>query len=113
MTTQSDVIVKKKTAVKVQLPPKFKVLFLNDDVTPMPFVITVLMTIFNKKADEAEKITLEVHHEGSAVVNVYTEDIAKTKQQETIALADNYGFPLQCIIEEDSPDQSNEGGLKF
>lgn len=113
MTTQSDVIVKKKTAVKVQLPSKYKVLFLNDDVTPMQFVVTVLITVFNKNPTEAEGLTMEIHHQGSAVIGVYTKEIAETKQQETLLLASDYGLPLQCIIEEDAPEGNNENGLNF
>lgn len=113
MATQTDVIVKKKTAVKVQHPSKYKVLFLNDDVTPMQFVVTILINVFNKNASEAERLTMEVHHEGSAVVGVYTKEIAETKQQETLLLAHDYGLPLQCIIEEDVPENKPSSGFKF
>ena len=82
-------------------PSKYKVIFLNDDKTPMDFVVEVLTQIFNKSPDEATQIMNKIHVEGSGVVGVYSYEIAESKAIETTGVARQQGFPLQVKVEED------------
>ncbi|PCI21476.1 MAG: ATP-dependent Clp protease adapter ClpS [Piscirickettsiaceae bacterium] len=85
---------------KLQKPPMYKVLLLNDDFTPMDFVVSILQTIFYKDKDEAVRITMNVHTSGIGLCGVYTKDIAETKVQQVIAYAQENQHPLQCTLEE-------------
>ena len=84
---------------KLQKPPIYKVLLLNDDFTPMDFVVSVLQTIFFKEKEEAVRITINVHTTGIGVCGVYTKDIAETKVQQVLANAQKNQHPLQCTME--------------
>lgn len=88
-----------KTKNVVEEPGFYKVIFLNDNVTPMEFVIDVLQNIFKHDHDTATSITMTIHNEGSSVVGVYSYEIAEQKGIETTVLARNSGFPLQVKIE--------------
>jgi len=88
-----------KTTEKVKEPEQFKVIFLNDDYTPMDFVVEVLMVIFHKSFEDAGKIMLDVHRKGKGVVGVYTWDIAVTKTEQVHAAAQANEFPLKCVVE--------------
>lgn len=88
-----------KADVRVKRPPMFKVVLLNDDYTPMEFVVDVLMYIFHKNNDEAIRLMLEVHNSGAAVCGVYTREIAETLADQTISHARRHDHPLQCIVE--------------
>lgn len=79
----------------------YKVIMHNDDVTTMEFVIMVLMDVFYKTEEEAERLMLEVHNNGSAIVGRYTWDIACTKQQRVQVLAAQEEFPLRVTIEQE------------
>lgn len=96
-----DEEIKIDEAIKKALkePPKFKVVFLNDDHTPVDWVIEVLKTIFKHTQDTAEKITLTIHNEGSGVAGVYSFEIAEQKSIEATTASRNQGFPLQIRIE--------------
>ena len=83
-------------------PPLYRVLLHNDDYTSMEFVIEVLMSIFKMHRLKAEQVMLQIHHQGKAIVGIYTYEIAQTKAQQTKALAKKNGFPLLATIEEDS-----------
>ena len=74
-------------------------ILLNDDYTTMDFVIDVLMEIFHKSIEDANKIMLDVHKKGRGVVGVYTWDIAVTKTEQVHAAAKANEFPLMCIVE--------------
>ena len=80
---------------------RYKVIMHNDDVTTMEFVIMVLMDVFYKTEEEAERLMLEVHNNGSAIVGRYTWDIACTKQQRVQFLAAQEEFPLRVTIEQE------------
>ena len=81
-------------------PPKmYKVLLLNDDYTPMDFVVTVLTEFFYKSLEQAEQIMLKVHHEGKAVCGEYPRDVAETKVVRVARYARAHGHPLQCVME--------------
>ncbi|OIR06609.1 ATP-dependent Clp protease adapter protein ClpS [mine drainage metagenome] len=77
----------------------FKVLLLNDDYTPMEFVVETIERFFNKSREQATQIMLKVHTEGKAVCGVYSLDIAETKMNQVITYARKMQHPLQCILE--------------
>ena len=93
--------VEEKTKNIIEEPGFYKVIFLNDDVTPMEFVIDVLQNIFKHDPESAKTITLTIHNEGSSVVGIYSYEIAEQKGVETTVLARNSGFPLQVKIEKE------------
>ena len=81
-------------------PPKlFQVVMLNDDFTPMEFVVLVLQEHFRHDIETATQIMLKIHHEGRGVCGVYTRDFAATKVELVLAAARQAGHPLQCILE--------------
>lgn len=101
MSSDTDVVLDEKIKVTNQEPKKYKVIFLNDDTTPMEFVVNVLMEIFKHTEETSAEITMEIHTEGAGVVGVYTHEIAEQKSIETTTLARNHGFQLQIRIEEE------------
>ena len=80
---------------------RYKVIMHNDDVTTMDFVVMVLTDVFFKTQEEAERLMLEIHNNGSAIVGRYTWDIACTKQQRVQTLAAQEEFPLRVTIEQE------------
>ena len=82
-------------------PSLYKVVFLNDDQTPMEFVIECLVGIFKHTDTTARDLTVKIHEEGSAIVGVYTFAIAEQKGIETTTLARTNGFPLQVKVEKE------------
>jgi len=90
-----------KPRVKTQRPSMYKVLLLNDDYTPMEFVIEVLMRIFHKPTEEATRIMLHVHQHGVGVCGVYTYEVAETKVAQVMDAARRAQHPLQCTMEKD------------
>lgn len=94
---QIDEVVKKKA----EEPLRYKVVLLNDDQTPVEWVIKVLTDIFKHTNDTAEKITLTIHNEGSGVAGIYTYEIAEQKTIEATTESRNHGFPLQIKLEEE------------
>ncbi len=88
-----------KTRVNTKKPSMYKVLMLNDDYTPMEFVIDVLEIFYNKAHEEATQIMLHVHQKGVGTCGVYTYEIAETKVNQTMDLAQQHQHPLQCTIE--------------
>ena len=82
-------------------PPKmYKVVLLNDDFTPMDFVIYVLQKFFTLDREQATRIMLKVHNEGRGVCGIFPRDIAATKVEQVIAFARQHQHPLACIMEE-------------
>jgi ATP-dependent Clp protease adaptor protein ClpS len=94
----SGTILKPELA-KTKLPPMFKVLLLNDDYTPMEFVVECIERFFNKSREQATKIMLQVHTEGVGVCGIYPHDIAETKMNQVLNFAKKLQHPLQCEIE--------------
>lgn len=88
-----------KTRTKTKKPSLYRVLMLNDDYTPMEFVVHVLERFFNKNADEATQIMLHVHQKGIGVCGVYPYDIAETKVVQVMDFARKHQHPLQCTME--------------
>lgn len=87
------------TKTRIKEPSKFKVVILNDDVTPVEFVIALLVTVFNHSASVASKLTNDIHNQGSAVVGLYAYEIAEQKSIDATNAARNNNFPLQIKIE--------------
>ncbi|MCC6915179.1 MAG: ATP-dependent Clp protease adapter ClpS [Rhodospirillaceae bacterium] len=97
--TTTNVVVKPRP--KVKKPSMYKVLMLNDDYTPMEFVVHVLERYFSKTADEATRIMLHVHQKGVGVCGVFTFEVAETKVNQTMELARKNQHPLQCTLEKE------------
>lgn len=95
---QGAVVAERKTA-KTEPPRMFQVVLLNDDYTPMEFVVMVLQEYFKRDLETATQIMLKVHKEGRGVCGVYTKDVAATKVELVLTAARRGGHPLQCIME--------------
>ena len=99
METSGNVIEKSK--VKVKKPNLYKVMMHNDDYTTMEFVLSVLISIFNKEVAESNKIMMDVHERGIGIAGIYPYDIAATKVKKAMNLAKEEGFPFKLTIEEE------------
>ncbi len=86
--------------VRLKPPPMWKVMLLNDDYTPMDFVVVVLQTVFAMSREQATQVMLKVHRDGMGVCGVYTREVASTKVEQVIELAKSHQHPLQCTMEE-------------
>jgi len=84
---------------KTKLPSIYKVIILNDDYTPMEFVVFTIQNVFKKSHDEATRIMLKIHTEGQGVCGMFPLEIAETKMKQVLNLAKEHQHPLQCIIE--------------
>ena len=84
---------------KLKRPPMYKVIMLNDDYTPMEFVVTVLMMFFQMDQEKAWQVMYAVHTTGSAVVGIFPRDIAETKSEQVNAYAQENQFPLRSTVE--------------
>ena len=96
-----DVKIDEKIQMKVEEPSKYKVIMLNDDTTPMEWVIDLMKMIFNYSQETAEQLTLTIHNEGSAVVGIYTYEIAEQKSVESTNASREHGFPLQLRLDKE------------
>jgi len=94
-----DVVLEVKKS-KIKPPPMFKVILLNDDFTPMEFVVVVLKTFFSKNQEQATQIMLKVHMDGVGVCGVYPNDVAVTKVKQVVTFAMKHQHPLKCAMEE-------------
>jgi ATP-dependent Clp protease adaptor protein ClpS len=99
MSTEAKI--DEKVVTKIEPPRMWKVVFLNDDKTPMEFVIDLLSGIFKHSETRAKDITLEIHNTGSGIAGVYAFEIAEHKSVEATTLARSNGFPLRIQIEEE------------
>ena len=90
-----------KTRPKTKKPSLYKVLLLNDDYTPMEFVVHILERIFGKNRDEAVQIMLHVHRHGVGICGVFTFEVAETKVAQVIEFARRHEHPLQCTMEKE------------
>jgi ATP-dependent Clp protease adaptor protein ClpS len=91
----------KPSEIKPKLPAMYKVLLINDDYTPMEFVVVTIQRFFNKSLEQATQIMLQVHTKGMGVCGVYPRDIAETKMNQVLNHARESQHPLQCLIEPD------------
>lgn len=96
-----EVKLDEKIKQKIEEPKRWKVIFLNDDHTPIDFVIGILTEVFKHSQETAKDITMQIHTEGSGVAGVYSFEIAEVKAVETTTLARSNGFPLQIKVEEE------------
>ena len=97
--TIADPVAVEKTKLDIEEPGFYKVIFINDDVTPMEFVIELLQKVFRHDLETSQQIMMTVHTEGSAIAGVYSYEIAEQKGVESTVLARNNGFPLQVKVE--------------
>ncbi|MBF0626407.1 MAG: ATP-dependent Clp protease adapter ClpS [Magnetococcales bacterium] len=94
---ETDLLSRDESALRE--PSLYKVMLLNDDFTPMDFVVDLLMDFFAKSAEEATRIMLNVHHQGVGLCGIYTLEIAETKVTQVNQHARNHGHPLKCTME--------------
>ena len=99
MQHKNDSVLEAKKA-KAKLPPMYQVLLLNDDYTPMEFVVLVLQKFFAMTRERATQVMLKVHREGMGLCGVYPRDVASTKVQQVAAYSRKHQHPLQCVMEE-------------
>ena len=95
-----DTILLEKQVEQIKAPSMYKVLLLNDDYTPMEFVVMVIQEYFNKDHETATRIMLQVHLVGKGICGIFTRDVAATKVHQVIELSREAGHPLQCTMEE-------------
>ena len=88
-----------KTREKLKEPVQYRVILLNDNYTTMDFVVEILVIVFHKNIEDANRIMLDVHQKGKGIVGVYPWDIAATKAQQVHAAAKASQFPLRCVVE--------------
>jgi len=96
-----DTVVERRTRpeTRTKKPPMYKVILLNDDYTPMEFVVEILKVVFHKQHAEATRIMLHVHQNGMGVAGVFPYEIAETKVRTVDELARQSEFPLKCVME--------------
>lgn len=82
-------------------PPLYKVILLNDDYTPMDFVVDILEYFFNMNHENATRIMLQIHHHGRGICGIYTRDIAETKVEQVNEFSRHHQHPLLCVMEEE------------
>jgi ATP-dependent Clp protease adaptor protein ClpS len=99
LTQQNDGLVVQETRPKLKKPPLYKVILLNDDYTPMEFVVRVLERYFHKSREEATRIMLQVHQKGLGICGVFTREVAETKVRQVMLYAAESQHPLQCSME--------------
>lgn len=101
MSTNTDVVIDEKIERKVKEPRNYNVIALNDNATPMEWVIRLLKEIFKHSDNDAEALTMKIHNEGSAVIGTYKYEIAEQKLVEATNASRHRGFPLLLRIEEE------------
>jgi len=99
--TDTEVVIDEKIKQESKEPGKYKVIMINDDTTPMDWVIGVLMTIFKHSETTAKDLTLTIHNEGSGVAGIYTYEIAEQKSIEAVNASRERGFPLNIKIDKE------------
>ena len=102
------VIAEPEVKRRIQRPPLYRVLLLNDDYTTMEFVIEVLKNVFRHSHEKATQITMHVHQKGAGICGIYTREVAESKVQQVLLLAEKNQHPLQCTMEPDSGDSNSE-----
>jgi ATP-dependent Clp protease adaptor protein ClpS len=94
---EANPVVKKKR--KLAEPEEFRVIMLNDDYTTMDFVVAILMEVFRKSAEDAQRVMMDIHRTGRGTAGIYPFDIAQTKAEQAHAMARQHEFPLRCLVE--------------
>jgi len=100
---QGDIVTERRTReqAKTKKPPLYKCILLNDDYTPMEFVVEILKEVFHKPHAEATRIMLHVHQNGMGVAGIYPYEIAETKVRTVEELARESQYPLKCVMEKE------------
>lgn len=93
--TQSDTV----TRTDITYPNRYNVVLLNDDFTPMDFVIQLLIEVFNKNLETSKEITIAIHEKGKGVAGTYNFELAEQKKTEAVAISRNNGHPLTIVVE--------------
>ncbi|VWX63122.1 ATP-dependent Clp protease adapter protein ClpS [Burkholderiales bacterium 8X] len=96
---EGESVVLERRTQKTKPPQMYQVVMLNDDYTPMEFVIVVIQEFFNKDRETATQIMLKIHLDGRGVCGVYSRDLAATKVNQVMEAANQAGHPLQCVSE--------------
>jgi ATP-dependent Clp protease adaptor protein ClpS len=99
--TETDIVIDEKIDEIILEPPMYKVVLLNDNETPMEWVIEVLVSIFKHSETTAKEITLTIHNEGSGLAGIYSYEIAEQRSLEAVSASRERGFPLQLKLEEE------------
>jgi ATP-dependent Clp protease adaptor protein ClpS len=99
--TETDIVIDEKIDEIILEPPMYKVVLLNDNETPMEWVIEVLVSIFKHSETTAKEITLTIHNEGSGLAGIYSYEIAEQRSLEAVSASRERGFPLQIKLEEE------------
>jgi ATP-dependent Clp protease adaptor protein ClpS len=100
MSVDLDIKLDEKITQEIKEPSKYKVVFINDEQTPMEWVVFLLTNIFRHSQLSAEELTMQIHTEGSGIVGIYSYEIAEIKATEATTASRNKGFPLQIKLEE-------------
>jgi ATP-dependent Clp protease adaptor protein ClpS len=98
---KNDILLVVEPKTRTARPPFYKVLLVNDDFTPMDFVVLILKQIFHKEHEDAIRIMLEVHQAGTGTCGVFTRDVAETKVDQVTAISRKNEHPLQCVMEKE------------
>jgi ATP-dependent Clp protease adaptor protein ClpS len=98
-TDDGDALVVERQTQQVKPPQMYQVVMLNDDYTPMEFVVVMIQEFFSKDMETATQIMLKIHLEGRGVCGVYSKDVAATKVDQVLEAAHKAGHPLQCVSE--------------
>lgn len=101
MASSTSVATVTQTRQKAKPPSMWKVVVLNDDKTPIDFVIALLMKVFHHPEDIAKTLTMRIHNNGSAIAGVYPHEIAEQKSEISMKISRDFGFPLQLTIEKE------------
>lgn len=103
MTTETieEIKIDEKISKEIELPKRYKVLVLNDDHTPMEFVIDILKSVFRHTHETAQQLTLTIHNEGSGIAGIYSYEVAESKMIEATTASRNHGFPLNFKMEQE------------
>jgi ATP-dependent Clp protease adaptor protein ClpS len=96
---EGDAVVLERRTQRVKPPQMYQVVMLNDDYTPMEFVVVVIQEFFGKDLESATRIMLKIHLDGKGVCGVYSKDVAVTKVDQVLDAAHKAGHPLQCVCE--------------
>jgi len=97
---EGDSSILTKTKPRSQRPPLYKVMLLNDDFTPMEFVVDILGSVFAMERTRATQVMLEVHTKGKGICGVFSHEIAETKVAQVMGIASQHQHPLLCTMEE-------------
>ena len=101
MSADTDVVIDEKIKQVEDIPSRYNVILINDDVTPIEWVISILVEIFKHSEETAKYLTLTIHTDGSAVVGTYSYEIAEQKSAEVVNASRNHGFPLNVKLEQE------------